>query len=116
MNPCHLDQPASSTMIAFGSLLTCLEKIIYVVNYTQRSYNFQVVTRASDPRHPVLLGGDPVVYEARLLELVYLLAELELVRGVLLHHEGDTEVKQLLFQNVHRLLALADELGPEFEH
>ena len=76
---------------------------------------FLKITRAGNPGHPVLLGGDPVVYEARLLELVDLLAELELVRGVLLHHEGHTEVKQFLFQNVHRLLALADELRPEFE-
>ena len=100
-------------MITFGSLLTCLEKIIYVANNIKILKFF---TRASDPRHPVLLGGDPVVYEARLLQLVYLLAELQLVRRVLLHHEGDTEVKQLLFQNVHRLLALANELGPEFKH
>ena len=55
-------------MITFGSLLTCLEKIIYVGNNTQRSYNFQVVTRASDPRHPVLLGGDPVVYAGHNLD------------------------------------------------
>ena len=103
-------------MITFGSLLTCLEKIIYVANNIKMLTFFKDITRASDPRHPVLLGGDPVVYEARLLELVYLLAELQLVRRVLLHHEGDTKVKQLLFQNVHRLLALADELGPEFKH
>ena len=101
-------------MITFRSLLTCLEKIIYVANKKDVKI-LKIFTRAGDPGHPVLLGGDPVVYEARLLELVDLLAELELVRGVLLHHEGHSEVKQFLFQNVHRLLALADELRPAFE-
>ena len=87
MDPSDPDQPASSTMITFGSLLICLEKITYVTNNRKKRYNFKKITRAGDSGHPVLLGGDPVVYEARLLELVDLLAELELVRGVLLHHE-----------------------------
>ena len=99
------------------------EKITYNAKYGL-STSF---TRVLQPCDFLELVVHPVVYQARLPQLVQLLTEPERmvaagvklllvspggVGGILLHDVGHTELEQALPHDVHRGLAIHSELGP----